>query len=149
MGDYTTLDVNRIKHMEMTQAVVARLGSNSFVVKGWAITVTTALVGIAVSKTIPELAAASVIPIAGFFALDVYFLQAERLFRVLFDQVRLGDPLVEPFYMSATHPDFRKRMQALGKDETWYETSWRWTVLGLYVGLAGAAVVAIIIASVR
>src|SRR4051812_11241604 len=47
MSDYGAVEANRIKHMEMIQAAIARHGSNWFVVKGWAITVTTALVGIA------------------------------------------------------------------------------------------------------
>ena len=36
-----------------------------------------------------------------FWGLDAYFLRQERLFRGLYDQVRLRNPAVEPFSMNA------------------------------------------------
>lgn len=141
VSDYRAVDDNRIKHLEMIQAVVARLGNDSFVVKGWAITVAGAFFGIALSKNDARVAFAGIIPTFGFYALDVYFLQAERLFRVLFDQVRLEDPHVEPFFMGATSATFRKRMTTEGKDVSWQATTWRPTLLGFYAAVALAAVV--------
>jgi hypothetical protein len=32
------IDERRVKHLEMIQAVVARLGNNAFLIKGWSIT---------------------------------------------------------------------------------------------------------------
>jgi len=140
VSGYEDFDEKRIKHMEMIQAVVARLGNNSFVVKGWAITVAGAFFAFAVSRDDPSVAFAGLVPVIAFYWVDVYFLQAERLFRVLFDQVRVGDPSVQPFFMGATSPDFRERMNALGKDVSWQDTSWRPTLLGYYVALALAGV---------
>jgi hypothetical protein len=46
-GEYEGFDEHRLKHMEFIQAVVGRLASNSFFVKGWAITVAGAFIGFA------------------------------------------------------------------------------------------------------
>jgi hypothetical protein len=101
---YEEFDATRIKHMEMIQAVVARLAGNSSLVKGWAITLTAAFLGFAVNEDDTGLAVAALVPIFFFFFLDASYLRSERLFRDLFDQVRSGSG-VEPFDMRATSKD--------------------------------------------
>jgi hypothetical protein len=140
VAEYGDFDANRIKHMEMIQAVVGRLAKNSSSVKGWAITLAGAFFGFAITKDESGLAWAGLMPVIVFYGLDVYYLQAERLFRVLFDQVRNRDPNVEPFFMGATSPEFRKRMTAEGKDVSWHDTSWRPTLIAFYLALAFAGV---------
>ena len=88
MIDYGDFDGNRIKHLEMIQAVISRLGTNSFLVKGWAVTVAAAFWGFAISDREWGMALASVLPIVLFWWLDGYFLRVERLFRALHDAVR-------------------------------------------------------------
>lgn len=136
MSDYANVDENRIKHLEMIQSVVGRLGNNSFAVKGWAITVAGAFLGFAITRDDSGLALAGVLPVIAFYGLDVYFLQAERLFRVLFDQVRAANPNVEPFFMGATSDEFRGRITREGSDVSWQATSWRPTLLVFYGALA-------------
>ncbi len=80
--DYQSFDDKQIKHLEMIQAVVARLAGNSFLIKGWALTLTGAFLGFAVNKSSSGLAAAALIPIVFFWGLDTYYLRAERLFTV-------------------------------------------------------------------
>jgi hypothetical protein len=138
---YGSFDEKRIKHLEMIQAVVGRLANSSFVVKGWALTVAGAFFGFAVNRDDPQVALAGLIPVFVFFGLDVYFLQAERLFRVLYEQVRLGDPLVEPFFLGATSRDFRRRITAQGLDVSWQATSWRPTMLAFHGALVLAGIV--------
>jgi len=58
-----------------------------------------------------DLTGKAVVPIAAFWALDAYFLRAERLFRALYDEVRLKDSRVEPFYMGATGRRFVRRIR--------------------------------------
>ena len=79
-----------IKHLEMTQGVINRLGSNSFLLKGWSMTV------IALSMVLtaryglqnPYIILAFFLPVLGFWVLDGYFLWQERLFRKVYDEVR-------------------------------------------------------------
>lgn len=78
------------KHLEMTQAVINRLGNNSFQLKGWSMTIiVTATVLIArYDIQNPCLILSLIIPILGFWILDGYFLWKERLFRKIYDDVR-------------------------------------------------------------
>ena len=79
-----------VRHLEMTQAVINRLGSNSFLLKGWSMTIiVTAMVLIARHDIQhPCLILSLIIPILGFWILDGYFLWQERLFRKIYDEVR-------------------------------------------------------------
>jgi hypothetical protein len=94
-GDYDRFEEHRLKHMEFIQAVVARLAGNSFLVKGWAITVAGVFIGFSLNSDDAHLALAALIPTIAFWGLDAYYLTSERLFRVLYDQVRKGDQHVE------------------------------------------------------
>lgn len=83
-------DEKQIKHLEMIQGVINRLASNSFAMKGWSVTLVSALIAVAVDKSDGRFALAALIPSTIFWILDAYFLWQERLFRSLFDAVRLG-----------------------------------------------------------
>lgn len=106
MAGYQDFEPARVKHLELIQAVIARLGSNGFLVKGWAITVAGVFFGFAVNSENWQLALASILPTLAFWGLDAYFLRAERLFRELYRRVVVGDEAVAPFFMAATGPDF-------------------------------------------
>ena len=90
-----------LKHLEFIQAVITRLANNSFLMKGWALTVAGAFYGFAVKGTSWEVAATGLMPVLVFWGLDAYFLRQERLFRGLYDQVRRRNARVEPFAMNA------------------------------------------------
>ena len=82
-----------IKHLEMTQAVINRLGSNSFLLKGWSMTVIVATMVLIARYDMqnPCLVLAVMLPVLGFWILDGYFLRQERLFRQVYDEVRQQD----------------------------------------------------------
>ncbi len=142
MAAYDELEPNQIKHLELLQAVIGRLAGNSFLIKGWSVTVVGAFLGFAVTQNEASLARVSLLPLALFWGLDTYFLRAERLFRVLYDRVRGADQRAEPFAMNATGKTFRA---ALDDDETkaasWWRTAFSLTLLLLYGGLAASAIV--------
>lgn len=75
------------KHMDYVQAVINRLANNSFVMKGWALTVSSAILGFAASRSDPLLALVAVTPALAFWVLDTYFLRQERAFRAMFDDI--------------------------------------------------------------
>ena len=79
-----------IKHLEMTQTVINRLGHNSFLLKGWSMTVIVATMVLIARYDMqnPCLVLAVMLPILGFWTLDGYFLWQERLFRQVYDEVR-------------------------------------------------------------
>ncbi len=145
MTDYSEFDEARLKHLDMLQSVIGRLGTNGFVIKGWAITVAGAFFGFAVSERDWGLAAASVIPTVLFWFLDAYFLRAERLFRSLFARVRSATR-TEAFFMDATGAEF---VASLGDAErqvaSLRSTAWRPTLRLLYGGIVTAAIVVALI----
>jgi len=79
---------NKIKHLEFIQNIITRLANNSFMLKGWSITLVSAILGFVYNdpKTYPVIFI-SIIPVM-FWILDSYFLYQERLYRKLYDNVR-------------------------------------------------------------
>ena len=79
-----------IKHLEMTQAVINRLGSNSFLVKSWSMTVIVAAMVLIARQNIqnPYFVLVLILPALGFWILDGYFLWQERLFRQVYNEIR-------------------------------------------------------------
>lgn len=135
----TAFSAERMKHMDMVQAVVARLGGNGFVVKGWAITVAGAFQGFAVTRENGWLAIVGVVPTVLFWLLDASFLRSERAFRLLFEQVRTGK--AEGFFMNATSPEYLKSLPQSDQDAvSWSGTIWRVTLAVFYAALAVSAV---------
>jgi hypothetical protein len=136
---YEDFDDNRVKHLEMIQGVIARLGGNSFLVKGWAVTVSGAFMGFAITGKEWELAAAGLLPVALFWWLDGYFLRAERLFRGLHEAVRTSDEIA-PFFMAATRKDLAL---AQPTKASWKEVLFSLTLIGFYGALTVAALIVI------
>ncbi len=75
------------KHMDYVQAIIARLANNSFVMKGWALTLTSALLGFAATRGDALLAFLALVAVLAFWFLDAYFLRQERAFRLMFADV--------------------------------------------------------------
>jgi hypothetical protein len=138
VDDYDSFSANQIKHLEMIQAVIARLGNDGFLVKGWTVTVVGAFLGFAVNDSDATLALASVVPAVAFWSLDTYFLRSERLFRELYERVRSGEHDGEAFSMGATTPEF---VESLGTSEikSWWATFLRPVLWRFYGGLAVSA----------
>jgi hypothetical protein len=144
MTDYEGFEPARIKHLEMIQAVVSRLAGNSFLVKGWALTLAGAFLGFAVTTHERALAMASIAPTLIFWVLDTYFLRSERLFRVLYNRVRTRGELHEPFFMGATSKDFisglKKSTDEGERDAAVpWKTGWRPMLALYYLAIIGAA----------
>ncbi|MGW6400678.1 hypothetical protein [Streptomyces sp. NPDC055134] len=98
----TVLDDGQIRHLELIQAVVARMGNNSFLIKGWALTLMGVLLAFAAGNGSRTVAATGFVPIVAFWLLDGYFLYKERLFRRLYDKVRRPGSDIEPFSLDAS-----------------------------------------------
>lgn len=77
------------KHLEFIQLVITRMNVNSFLVKGWNITIVAALFALAAKDADPGFIILSFFPTFIFWGLDTYYLRQERLFRHLYDRVRI------------------------------------------------------------
>jgi len=89
-----------VKHLEFIQAVIARQAGNSFLLKGWSLTVAAALYAFTAAHLNWRLAALGLLVVAAFWWLDAYFLRQERLFRCLYNEVRTAQSGIAPFAMS-------------------------------------------------
>ena len=81
----------RIEHLKLIQAIVDRLGRNSFAIKSTAAAASAALVAVTASVGSP-LAALGGFAVLSLWLLDARFLWQERSFRHLYNSVRTGPP---------------------------------------------------------
>jgi hypothetical protein len=84
MEDRNELKEYMLKEIEIIQEIIKRMGTNSFMIKGWAITlvvITLLLKGIEYQVWI------AFIPLLVFWFLDAYFLWQERMYRKLYEWV--------------------------------------------------------------
>jgi hypothetical protein len=81
------INAGRLKHLEMIQAVISRMANNSFLIKGWSLTLLAAILAITVKDRVFAMATVALVPVVAFWLLDAFFLGQERLFRELWDAV--------------------------------------------------------------
>lgn len=79
-----------VKHLEMTQAVIHRLGRNNFLLKSWSMTILVAAMVLITRENLQNnyFVLTLLLPIVGFWILDGYFLWQERLFRQVYEDIR-------------------------------------------------------------
>ena len=77
----------KLKHLEFIQAVVNRMSGNSFLLKGWSVTLVAALFALAAKDSNKNYIVVAYFPVLIFWLLDAYFLSQERLFRSLYEAV--------------------------------------------------------------
>jgi hypothetical protein len=77
----------KLKHLEFIQNVISRMNSNSFLLKGWCITLVSALFALAAKDSNKNFVLVSYIAIPVFWILDGFFIAVERRFRDLYDEV--------------------------------------------------------------
>ena len=76
-----------IKHLELIQSAVNRLAANSFQMKGWMLTIVSALLGFFAESGNTKFALVAILPVLVFWGLDAYYLQQERKFRGIYNDV--------------------------------------------------------------
>ena len=81
----------KLKHLEFIQNAISRMGSNSFKIKGWYITIFTATIALAIDSSKWLYMVLAYIPLFLFWSLDAYYLQQERRFRGVYDIVALEE----------------------------------------------------------
>ena len=88
-GDRSVNGIEKVvKHLEMTQSIINRLGRNSLLLKSWSMTILVAAMVLVAREENPYFVFALLLPVAGFWILDGYFLWQERLFRQVYNDIR-------------------------------------------------------------
>ena len=83
------MDTEKIKHLEFIQGAIDRMGSNSFQLKGWMVVIVSALLAIYADDNTKNglYILFAILPTLIFWGLDAYFLQQERKFRGIYNDV--------------------------------------------------------------
>lgn len=121
---------NYRKHLEIIQGVISRMASNSFSLKGWAVTLVAGIFVLAGKDTDKMYFLVAYLPILVFWGLDSYYLLQERLYRALYDKVRLLPEDKIDFSMKASPEEFKNN------NNTFWNCLWSVTELWFYFPLA-------------
>lgn len=81
------MEPDKIKHLDYVQSAINRMADNSFKIKGIAITLLSAFVGIYVKTGDVKYLIVILLPLLLFWFLDSYYLQQERKFRAIYDEL--------------------------------------------------------------
>jgi hypothetical protein len=102
MTDEKFTHEDKIKHLEFIQDAIARMNSNSFQMRAWMLLLVTALLGSFANTGKREFVLLALFPTIVFWILDTYFLQLERKFRGVYEDVAgISDnpKAIKPFAM--------------------------------------------------
>lgn len=124
----------KLKHLEFIQGVINRLATDSCRMKGWAVVVISAILVLLAREGRIEFAYIGFVPTLIFWGLDSYFLWRERLFRDLYEQVRVLD-----------EGDIDFSMDVSAFKRTWLGAAFSTTLIPFYGGLAVSVGLAMLI----
>lgn len=118
----------RMKHLEMIQVVVSRMSGYSATLKNYCITIVIGVVGFAFTVKQINIIALSALAVVAFAYLDARYLQLERAYRSLYDNVRLQEWEARPLFdLKPSQVDYHPYWEALLS----------WSVLGFYAPVFG------------
>ena len=87
MKNETPMNENKLKHLEFIQNIITRMNANSFVIKGWSVTLVSALFALAADKANLFFVLIAYLPTLVFWGLDGFFLSTEKQYRELYEEV--------------------------------------------------------------
>lgn len=96
----------KLRYLEMIQGIINRMAGNSFMLKGWAVTLVSGIFVLAGEKDSWEFYLMVLLPIITFWGLDAYYLLEERLYRSLYDKARNLEKDCIDFSLAATTKEF-------------------------------------------
>ena len=102
---------NKIKHLDYIQQTITRMATVSFQIKAWNIGLVTAVLAFAAGDKNPAFLWAAFFPALMLWILDSFYLRQERLYRALYDAVRVADSTVEEFSMDISSYKNEKGMK--------------------------------------
>lgn len=106
----------KARHLEMIQRVISRMASNSFMLKGWAITLAAGVFALSAKDSNNLYFLIAYVPIILFWFLDSLYLQMERQFKVLYKDVADSKTHDATFKMERPKPNLEQQtcyMQSL------------------------------------
>ena len=117
----------KVEHLKFVQAAIARMGTNSFLLKGWTVTLVAALFAFGAKEADRTFVVIAWMPVAVFAGLDAYYLWHERMFRRL--HTKVAGTADDAINYGMDISDFKTV-------ETWRSAFVSKTVLGFYLPVA-------------
>lgn len=122
--------LNKLKHLEFLQAIITRMNQNSFQIKGWMVTLVSALIALYANSSQRNFVLVAAVPVVVFWLLDTYYLQQERKFRGIYNDV-LG---LRPPEQRIVVRDFEMPIQRYhGGQYNYWDVLWSRTIVSLYL----------------
>ena len=126
----------KIKHLEFIQAAINRMANNSFLLKGWSVTIVGGLLAFSFKELNYSYTFISLAILFFFWLLDSYYLSRERLYIKLYNHVRT---------MKGAETDFSMNTRELGENGGWLGCAFSKTIALFYGGLLVVHIVVIYI----
>jgi hypothetical protein len=106
-----------VDRLQMIQGIITRLAANSSTLKGFAVPVLTALLGVGIDKNSDGFAWLGIYPIAVFGFLDGYYLALEKRYAALYKKATT-DPDTE-WSLAAGHATFTEVLDSWKSPSVW------------------------------
>jgi hypothetical protein len=107
------------KEIDLIQGIINRMSQNSFLLKGWSITIIVAVLALTkdtiITKDITYFSLILLIPLLVFWFLDAFFLHKERCYIKLYDWVIENRLKTEDFQYNLNYKRFEKEIGSVGK----------------------------------
>jgi len=126
------MDTNKITHLDFIQKTINRLANNSFLIKGWSVTLVAALATLS-SGTKDQYLIIAYLPVIIFCFLDSYYLWQERLYREHYERIRMKTEKDIDFSMKIT--------RGLSQKFSYFETLISTAILPFYLAVIGTVVI--------
>jgi hypothetical protein len=124
------MHTEQIKHLEFIQNVITRMNTNSFQIKGWSIVIVSALMAIYASTQNSYFFLTAIFPTSIFWFLDAYYLNQERKFRGLYNDVAGVTDKPKEIKLFAMRPDLY-----VGGQYSYWSAFFSITILKMYLAI--------------
>jgi hypothetical protein len=132
----------KLKHLDIVQGVINRMGQCSFLLKGWSVVLLSGLFALAAKDANVMFIYIAYIPSFAFWALDGYFLYQERLYRQHYEKIRKLEPDQIDFGMNTTPYKGQK-------NATWHESMFSKTMLMFHAILLLTIIVVMVVCIIQ
>ena len=130
------------KHLEFIQNIINRMSNNSFLLKGWNVTVSSAILALIIGNPNPLFAIVALLSSLSFWGLDAYYLRQERLFRSLYDDLRVDASTKKAKKVEVFSLDTDKYETQVS---SWFRTLWSKSVIWLHGVIIAVVIFTIIV----
>lgn len=126
------MNKNKLTHLDFIQKIINRLANNSFLIKGWCVTLVAALATLS-SGSKDQYLIIAYLPVIIFCFLDTYYLWQERLFREYYEKIRTKKESDIDFSMIITK-------EILDRCD-YFETFFSKAITPFYLGVVGTVII--------